>query len=257
MKVRTLVPLLLLFAACGEDGKAANGPADSGLGDGSSATDAAGSGDASGSGDTADGSASDTGTDVPLTPPDDASVTGGGTRVEVSFAPFALRVVASDGTEVGTTSGSDEPAFAPFAVGIAPSYRATNYYDPRLMESAGSGRGLVWCRPVDWRAEADPAGGLHATASLDCGDTVTAATIELDLLPSLAEATAPDRAEGVMAELRVVGDTAKVAMVATSWSRVEGEGDFGLGEQFRIVAKTRAESDEARVVYRSQYPPPS
>ena len=87
MKVRTLVPFLLLFAACGEDEKAATGPADGGIGDGSSATDAAGSGDASGSADSSEGSAEDTGADVPLTPPDDASVTGGGTRVEVSFAP--------------------------------------------------------------------------------------------------------------------------------------------------------------------------
>ena len=232
MKVRTLVPFLLLFAACGEDEKATTGPADSGLGDGSSATDAAGSGDASGSADSSDGSAEDTSEEVPLTPPEAASVTGGGTRVEVSFAPFGLRVLAADGSEVGATSGSDEAAFAPFAVGIAPSYRATNYYDPRLMENAGSGRGLVWCKPVNWQAAALQGGGLRASASLDCGDTETAATIELDLLPSLAEATAPDRAEGVMAELRVVGDTAKVAMVATSWSRVEGEGNFGLGEMF-------------------------
>lgn len=232
MKVRTLVPILLLFAACGDDEKAVTGEVDSGLGDGSSATDAAGSGDASGSADSSEGSAEDTSEEVPLTPPDDATVSGGATRVEVSFAPFGLRVLAADGSEVGATSGSDEAAFAPFAVGIAPSYRATNYYDPRLMENAGSGRGLVWCKPVNWQAAALQGGGLRASASLDCGDTETAATIELDLLPSLAEATAPDRAEGVMAELRVVGDTAKVAMVATSWSRVEGEGNFGLGEMF-------------------------
>ena len=57
MKVRTLVPFLLLCAACGEDEKAANGPADSGSADGSSLADSSdGSGDASGSGE-ADGSA--------------------------------------------------------------------------------------------------------------------------------------------------------------------------------------------------------
>ena len=105
MMVRKLAPLLLMLAACSEDEKAANGPADSGLGDGSAVADTTGSGDASGSSDISDGSASDTGADVPLTPPDSAAVTGGATRVEVSFAPFGLRVVASDGTEVGATSG--------------------------------------------------------------------------------------------------------------------------------------------------------
>lgn len=233
MKVRTLVPILLLLAACGDDDATSKSTADTGSGEGSPADAGSdGSGAADGSGDATDGSGTDAETDVPVTPPEPATVTFGETQVEVSFAPFGLRVVASDGSEVGATSRSDEAAFAPFAVAIAPSYRATNYYDPRLMESNGAGRGLVWCKPVNWQASPFEAGGLRATASLDCGDTATEATVELDLLPSLAEATAPDRAAGVIAELRVVGDTAKVAMVASGWDRREDEGNFGLGEMF-------------------------
>lgn len=230
MTLRHAPLLLLLLAGCGESRDEATATADTSVSDGSGSPDASDGSAVTDSG--ADGSAIDAGEDAPLTPPDPTEVAGGATRVEISFAPFGLRLLNGDGAEVGRTSVAEDAPFAPFAVAIAPSYRATNYYDPRLMESGGTGRGLVWCNPVNWQTAPLGDGGLRATAALDCGDTQTAASVVLDLMPGRAEAVAPDRQGGVVAEFRVEGDTAKVAMVAASWNRSDGEGNFGLGEMF-------------------------
>ena len=233
---RSMRPELLLLSLVACDDAGGTGSGDTGIGEETGSGDTGvdtGVGEDTGVDDTADTDGDDTSTDTggdEVTPPPPVELQGGTTRVCLGFEPFAYEV-GCDAEPVGRSS-DQRGSYAPLSVAVAPSYRASTYYDPRLLEADGDGRGLVWCEPVRWRAvEA----GTSWEAELDCGELEVAARLRLEAGPSLQAALPGTPAEGVRLRVSVVGDTSKVAMVQASLARVAGEGNYGLGEMFDAV----------------------
>lgn len=160
-----------------------------------------------------------------------ATLSQGATRVSLSFEPFHLEIRDAQGDRLTGSRATDVRAFHGLAVAKADGYRSKFYYNPALTENDGRGDRLAWYVPGEVLASTVTEEAARFRVALEGPSDG-----ERDDAPS--EPPRPTvtvelkRTEvGIALRVRAPEEKAYVH-TALSLEAADGEGFYGLGEQF-------------------------